>query len=76
VSKSAIARITQQQGKLTNEWTLRHGQQGTSQKRKCEGKDADYEDALNSWFAIVTGRSVQVYVSCPILKSKSEDAGS
>jgi hypothetical protein len=44
VPKYTIARIVQQQEKLQDEWTLRHEQQGTSQKRKREGKDpADVE---------------------------------
>lgn len=30
VPKSAIARVTQQQEKMGDEWTLCHGQQGTS----------------------------------------------
>jgi hypothetical protein len=47
VPKSTTARVTQQQEKLRDEWILRHGQQGTSQKRKREGKDLDVEGALN-----------------------------
>jgi hypothetical protein len=56
VPKSTIARVVQQQEKLRDEWALRHGQQGTSQKtEKCEGKDPDAEEALNQWFSIATG---------------------
>jgi hypothetical protein len=36
--KSTIAHVIQQQEKLWDEWTLRHGQQGTSKKWKREGK--------------------------------------
>jgi hypothetical protein len=35
-----------------------HGQQGTSQKHKREGKDPDVEETLSQWFSVVTGRSV------------------
>jgi predicted HTH transcriptional regulator len=49
VPKSTIARVIQE--KLHDECTLRHGQQGTSQKPKREGKDPDVEEAIS----IVTG---------------------
>jgi hypothetical protein len=70
VSKSAIARVILQREKLRDDWTSRHGQLGTSQKRKREGKDPDFDEALNWWFSIVTGRSIRV--SCSILKNKPE----
>jgi hypothetical protein len=53
--KSTTARVIQQQEKLRDEWTLHNGQQGTSQKRKCEGKEPGVEEALNQWFSIITG---------------------
>jgi hypothetical protein len=60
VPKSRIVRVIPQQEKLREEWTLRHGQQGTSQKRKCGGKDLDVEEDLNKWLFIATGRGVRV----------------
>ncbi|XP_072119240.1 tigger transposable element-derived protein 4-like [Mobula birostris] len=71
VPKSTIARLIQQQDKLREEWALCEGQQGTSQKRKREGKNPDVEKALNQWFSVVTGRGVRV--SGPMLKNKSEE---
>jgi hypothetical protein len=67
---STVARIIQQQEKLRNEWTLCHGQQGTTPRRELEGKVPDVEEALNQWFSIVTGQGV--CVSGPVLRSKSE----
>jgi hypothetical protein len=55
VLKSTIARVIQQQEKLRDEWTLLHGQWGTSQKWKREGKYPDVEEALNQWYSVVTG---------------------
>jgi hypothetical protein len=43
------------------------GQQGTSQKRKHEGKDPDAEGVLSQWFSILCGQGV--YVSGPVFKS-------
>jgi hypothetical protein len=71
VPKSTTARVTQQQEKLPNEWTLREGKQGISQKRKRDGKDPGVQEALTQWFSIVTGRGV--CVSGQMLKSKSEE---
>jgi hypothetical protein len=62
VPKSAIALVTQRQEKLQDEWTLRHGQQGTSRKRKSEDKDPDVEEVLNQLFSIVTLRVVRIVV--------------
>jgi hypothetical protein len=62
--------LIHQQDKLREEWT-HDGKQGTSQKRKREGKDPDVEDALRQWFSIITGRGVRV--SGPMLKKKSEE---
>jgi hypothetical protein len=47
VPKSTIARLINQQDKLREEWT-HDGKQGTSQKRKREGKDPDVEDISGS----------------------------
>jgi hypothetical protein len=55
VLKSTTTRVIQQQEKLQDEWTLREGKQGISQKQKHEGKDPEVEEALNQWFSIVTG---------------------
>jgi hypothetical protein len=71
LSKSAIACVMQQQEKLRDQWTLRHGQQGTPQKSKREDKDPDVEEAFNQWFSIVTGRGVRIIG--PMLKSKLEE---
>jgi uncharacterized membrane protein len=49
----------QQQEKLRDEWTLRHGQQRNPQKLKPEDKDPDVEEALNQLFCIATGRGVR-----------------
>jgi hypothetical protein len=57
----------QQLEKLRDEWTLRHGEQGTSQKRKREGKDSDVEELLS----IATRRAV--HVSGAMLNSKWEE---
>jgi hypothetical protein len=57
--------------KLRDEWTSRDWQQGNPPKRKREIKDRDVEEALSLWFSIVTGRGVRV--SCPVLKSKTEE---
>jgi hypothetical protein len=57
VPKSTTARVTQQQEQLRDEWTLRRGQQGTSQKRKREG--------MGNWTRCTCQRSM--------LKSKSEE---
>jgi hypothetical protein len=70
VPKSKIARLMHQQDKLREEWT-HDGKQRTSQKRTCEGKDPDVEDALHQWFSIITGRGVRV--SGPMLRKKSEE---
>jgi hypothetical protein len=59
-SKSTIVRVVQQQEELRDERTLRHGQQGTSQKQKREVMDPYVEEALNKWFSVVTGRGVRV----------------
>jgi hypothetical protein len=69
VSKPTAARVMQQQERLRHERTSRHGQQGTSRKRKREGKDPDFEEALSQWFPVIIRRGV----SSPILKSKSEE---
>lgn len=71
VPRSTTARVIQQQERLQNERTLRHGQQGSSQKCKHKDEDADVEDAFNHWFSIVTGRGVRDID--PALKIKSED---
>jgi hypothetical protein len=57
------------QGKLRDEWTLRHGQQRNSPKRKSEVKDQDFEPALSLCFSIITERFV--VFSLPMLRSKS-----
>jgi hypothetical protein len=68
VLKSTIACVIQQ---LTARWTLHHGQQGTPQKQKREGKDPDVEEALKSvvlycnWMRCTHQRSN--------LRSKSEE---
>jgi hypothetical protein len=49
----------------------RHEEQGTSRKRKRQGKDPEVEEAVNQRFSILTERGVRV--SGPMLKSKSED---
>jgi hypothetical protein len=49
-SKSTTGHIIQQQEELRDKWTLHHGQQETSQKRKCEGKDPDVEEDLSELF--------------------------
>jgi hypothetical protein len=67
VPNSTIARVIQRKEKLRDEWTLRHEQQGTSQKRKREGKDPDAEEAT----CIVNGRGVRV--SGQMLKNKSDE---
>jgi predicted nucleic acid-binding Zn-ribbon protein len=51
VPKSTIARVTQQQENLRDEWKR---QQGNSQKQKREA-----EEAFNQWFSNVTGRGVR-----------------
>jgi hypothetical protein len=66
VPKFTIARVVQQKEKLRDEWTLRY-EQGTSQKRKREGKDPDVGAAIS----VVTRRGVRV--SGQMLKSTSED---
>jgi hypothetical protein len=71
VPKSTIARVMQQEEKLRDEWTLREGQQGISQKQKRKGKEPDVEEAVNQWFSIVTGRCMRV--SGSMLKSKLEE---
>jgi centromere protein B len=71
VPKSANARVVQQQETLRDEWTLRHGHQGTSRKRKREDKHPDIEETFNRLFSVVTGRGVGV--SGPMLKMKSGD---
>jgi transposase len=47
VSKSTIARLIHQQDNLREEWT-HDRKQGTSQKRKREGKVPDVEDISGS----------------------------
>jgi hypothetical protein len=44
---------------MRGEWTLYHGQQGTS-KWKHGGKDPDVQEALSQWFSVVTRRGVHV----------------
>ncbi|XP_051784514.1 tigger transposable element-derived protein 6-like [Erpetoichthys calabaricus] len=75
-SKSTISRVLKSEQKLRGEWALRENAQGTSHKRKREGKEAEVEDALNQWFAKVTTHDVAargVHISGPILKAKAED---
>jgi hypothetical protein len=50
---------------------LRHGQKGTPQKQKRQGKVPDVKEALNQCFSIASGRDV--HVSVPVLKSKSDE---
>jgi hypothetical protein len=69
VPMPTISRVIQQQDKLRDERTLRHGQEGISQKWKCEGKDPHVGEVLSQWFSTVTG--VCVRVSVPMLKSSS-----
>lgn len=69
--KTTIARLIKQENELREEWAQREGRRGSSQKRKREGKDPDVDEALNDWFAIVTGRGVRV--SGPMLKGKAEE---
>uniref|UniRef100_A0A8C4XFI3 HTH CENPB-type domain-containing protein n=1 Tax=Erpetoichthys calabaricus TaxID=27687 RepID=A0A8C4XFI3_ERPCA len=76
VPKSTISRVLKNEQKLRGEWALRENTQGTSRKRKREGKEPEVEDALNQWFAKVTTRDVAargVHIRGPILKVKAED---
>jgi hypothetical protein len=50
--KSTCTCVIQQQEKLRDEWTLRHRQQGSSQKWKCKGKDPGVEEALVGGFVL------------------------
>ena len=70
LAKTTISRLIQE-NELREEWAQCEGRRGTSQKRKREGKDPDVDEALNEWFAIVTGRAVRV--SGPMLKCKAEE---
>ncbi|CAH8477968.1 unnamed protein product [Dicrocoelium dendriticum] len=71
LAKSTISRLIKQEKDLREEWAQCEGRRGTSQKRKSEGKDPDVDEALNDWFAFVTGRAVRV--SGPMLKYKAEE---
>ncbi|XP_028677229.1 tigger transposable element-derived protein 4-like [Erpetoichthys calabaricus] len=71
LAKTTISHLLKQENELREEWAQCERRRGTSQKRKREGKDPDVDEALNEWFAIVTGRGVRV--SGPMLKCKAEE---
>ena len=71
LAKTTTSRLLKQENGLRDEWAQCEGRRGTSHKRKRDGKDPDVDEALNEWFAIVTGRGVRV--SGPMLKCKAEE---
>ena len=66
--KSTVSKLLNEETLLTERWTLERASLG---KRKRDGKDPEFEEALNLWFRAVLTKGIRI--SGPILKNKDEE---
>lgn len=68
VLKSTISRLRATEKQIREEWSRTEAE---NRKRKREGKDPQFDEALNLWFSKIIERDV--HVSDPMLKEKAKE---